>query len=262
MLNYMFYQKVEFINFLVNVVKECNDVILNIYNTNFEEEYKDDNTPLTKADCLANDIICNNLKVMNSNLDMDILIISEEIKNKSYEERKKYNWCWIVDPLDGTKEFVKKNGQFTVNIGLTHNGVPVFGIVSVPVTGEIYYGVKDLGSFKLNDKSNLEVLKVRENHDPIKICVSNSHLNDETKEYLKRFDKYDCVNVGSSIKLLWVAENKVDLYPRLAPTCEWDICAAHAVVKYAGGYVLHNEKDIELEYNKEDLLNPYFICRK
>ena len=146
---------------------------------------------------------------------------------------------------------------------MSQNGIPVFGIASVPVTGEIYYGAKDLGSYKLNN-GKIEKLKIQENHNPIKICVSNSHLNNETKEYLKKYEKYECVNVGSSIKLLWIADNKVDLYPRLAPTCEWDICAAHAVVKYAGGYVLQYGKNKELKYNKEDeeLLNPYFIVSK
>jgi 3'(2'), 5'-bisphosphate nucleotidase len=261
-MNNMFYTEQKFIDFMINVVKECNDVILDVYNSDFKEELKDDDTPLTKADCFANEIICNNLKVMNSKLNMDILLISEEITNRSYDERKVYDWCWIIDPVDGTKEFVSKNGQFTVNIGLTYKGVPVFGIVSIPVTGEIYYGAKDLGSYKLYQNGTLELLKVGENHNPIKICVSNSHLNNETKEYLTKFDKYDCINVGSSIKLLWIAENKVDLYPRLAPTSEWDICAAHAVVKYAGGQVIQYGKDKELEYNKEDLLNPYFIVSK
>lgn len=258
----MFYTEQKFIDFMIKLIKECNDVILGVYETDFEEELKEDDTPLTKADCLANEIICNNLKVMNSKLNMDILLISEEIKNRTYEERKKYDWCWIVDPLDGTKEFIKKNGQFTANIGLTFKGSPVFGIVSVPVTGDIYYGAKDLGSFKLNTNNNLEKLEVKENHVPIKICVSNSHMNDETRDYLKQFEKYDCVNAGSSIKLLWIAENKADLYPRLAPTSEWDICAAHAVVKYAGGKVIQYGKDEELKYNKENLLNPFFIASK
>lgn len=257
----MFYQQQEFVNFMINLIKECNSAILSVYDTDFQAEYKEDESPLTKADCLANGIIVNNLKVLNSKLNKDILIISEEIKNKPYEERKKYDLCWIVDPLDGTKEFVKKNGQFTVNIGLTDKGVPVFGIVSIPVTGEIYYGIQEVGSFKIN-KNNLEKLQCEKNHDPIKICVSNSHMNDETREYMTRFSKYECVNIGSSIKLLWIAENKVDLYPRLALTCEWDICAAHAVVKYAGGYVTQYCQNKELEYNKENLLNPYFIVGK
>jgi 3'(2'), 5'-bisphosphate nucleotidase len=261
----MFYTGEKFISFMINLVKKCDEAILKIYETDFEKEYKNDNSPLTLADKMANDIICHDLNFLNQKLNMNILIISEEIKNKPYEERKKYEWCWIVDPLDGTKEFIKKNGQFTVNIGLTYKNTPIFGIVSVPVSGEIYYGAKDLGSYKINNNknnNNKEKLEIKSIHNPIKIVASNSHMNKETENYLKQFDDYECINIGSSIKLLWIADNRADLYPRLAPTSEWDICASHAIVKYAGGYVLQYDNNKELSYNKENLLNPYFIVCK
>jgi 3'(2'), 5'-bisphosphate nucleotidase len=257
-----FYTEKNFIDSLIILIKKCNEGILEIYKTDFEKKYKDDNSPLTLADKQTNELICNYLIELNKKLKMDILIISEEIKNKSYDERKKYEWCWVIDPLDGTKEFIKKNDQFTVNIGLIQNGIPIFGIVSIPVSGDIYYGAKNLGSFKI-ENSHIAELKINPNiHSPIKILVSNSHLNTETENYLKQFEKYDQLNIGSSIKLLWIAENKADIYPRLAPTSEWDTCASHAVVKYAGGKVLQYGTEDELIYNKENILNPYFIASK
>lgn len=258
----MFYTEKQNINYMINIIKKCNDEIMKIYNTNFEKEYKDDNTPLTLADKISNNIICRELLNLNKIINLDILIISEEIKNEPYDKRKNYELCWIVDPLDGTKEFIKKNGQFTVNIGLAKNGIPVFGIVSIPVTGEIYYGGENLGSYKINKDNSIEKLIVGKNNNPIKIVVSNSHINKETNDFLKKFNNYESINVGSSIKLLLISENKADLYPRLGLTSEWDICASHAIVKYAGGYVLQYDNDEELKYNKENLLNPYFIVCK
>jgi len=263
----MFYQKKEFINGFINLIKECNEIILKIYNTDFSVITKSDNTPLTLADKKCNEHICDYLK---SNF-KDMLIISEENKSINYNDRKKYDMCWLIDPIDGTKEFVKRNGQFTVNIGLCKNGIPVFGIVSIPVTGEIYYGIDGIGSFKLEGNNTtalekkLEVLKKNFSKKGLNIVASASHLNDKTKQFIELFDEPNIINTGSSIKLLWVAEGKADIYPRLAPTSEWDTCAAHAVVKYAGGKVLQYEKidftllDKELEYNKENILNPYFI---
>lgn len=254
----MFYQNKEFINGFIKLIKECNEIVLNIYKTDFNVISKEDESPLTLADKKCNDHICNYLKNITIN---NSGIISEEIKNDSYDKRKDLEWVWLIDPLDGTKEFVKKNGQFTVNIGLCQNSTPVFGIVSIPVTGEIYYGIKDIGSFKIdNDK----IIKLQINDkdllkEGIKIVASASHLNEETQKYIDQYNNPVIVNTGSSIKLLWVAENKADIYPRIAPTSEWDTCAAHAVVKYAGGKVLqYNSKD-EVIYNKENLLNPYFI---
>jgi 3'(2'), 5'-bisphosphate nucleotidase len=262
----MFYQDQSFLDGFIFLIKQCNYEILQIYNTDFNKIYKDDNSPLTLADIKANELICDYLEKLNVKLGLNILIISEEIKNKSYEERKKYDLCWSVDPVDGTKEFVKKNGQFTVNIGLTHFGDPVFGIVSVPVSGEIYWGIKDIGSFKLEGDTITKLCILPKDLDlPLKIITSNSHINLETQKYIEDLVlgiKYESINVGSSIKLLWIAENKADIYPRLGLTSEWDICAAHAVVKFAGGKVLQYNSIEELKYNKENLLNPYFIVTK
>ena len=253
----LFYQEDTFINSFIKLVKECNEIILKIYNSDFSVISKDDSSPLTLADKKCNEHICNfinKIPIENSG------IISEEIKNDTYEKRKNIEWTWLIDPLDGTKEFVKKNGQFTVNIGLCQFGVPVFGIVSIPVTGEIYYGIKDIGSFKLDtgNKIKLQIKTKDFDKEKLKIVASSSHMNEETNKYISQFKNPDIVNVGSSIKLLWIAENKADIYPRIAPTCEWDTCAAHAIVKYANGKVLDFYSQKELIYNKNTLLNPYF----
>jgi len=250
-----FYQNEEFVRNFINLIKECNEIVLKIYNTDFTVINKSDNSPLTQADKECNTHICKYLKNFTNTT-----IISEEIKNESYDTRKDSQWCWLVDPIDGTKEFVKKNGQFTVNIGLCRYGVPVFGIVSIPVTGEIYYGVEGIGSFKIEGGVTKRLnVNSEKPDDKIKIIASASHMNPETEEYIKQFSNPELVTVGSSIKLLWIAENKAHIYPRIAPTSEWDTCAAHAVVKYAGGHVKHYQTKQELSYNKENLLNPFFI---
>jgi len=253
-----FFQDRLFLGELINLIRECHQIILDIYECDFEIISKDDQSPVTEADRLCNQHICNFLKkisIENSG------IISEEIKNDTFQERQTLRWTWLVDPLDGTKEFIKKNGQFTVNIGLCEYGIPVFGIVGVPVSGDIYYGIKGVGSFKLlgEKKTQLSIPSKDMFLPQIRIVASSSHMNEQTRNYIQQFRDPIIVNTGSSIKLLWVAEGKADLYPRLGPTYEWDTCAAHAVVKYAGGYVLKFEDSLELTYNKENLLNPFFV---
>ena len=259
----MFYQKKSFIDSMVTLMRECNKIVLKIYNSDFDVIIKNDNSPLTLADNLVNQHICKFLATFDNTI-----IISEENKNDLYQDRSEKQWCWLVDPIDGTKEFIKKNGQFTVNVGLVKNGVPVFGMVSIPVSDEIYYGVDNLGSFKITDQiiTKLNVNSVDFTQKKLNIIASSSHMNDLTKKFIDSFDEPNIINVGSSIKLLYIAEGKADIYPRLAPTSEWDTCAAHAIVKYAGGKVFKFNHETmstlinqELTYNKENLLNPYFI---
>ena len=263
----MFYLSDFFTDEMIKLVQECNKIVLDIYNTDFSTEFKDDNSPLTLADTECNKYICEYLSKYKHTL-----IISEENKSLDFNFRKKYDYCWLIDPIDGTKEFIKKNGQFTINIGLSYKGTPVYGIVSIPVTGEIYYGCKDLGSYKIknNEKIKLEIKKNKDYlQEKLNIVASVSHLNDETKKFISLFKKPNIIGSGSSIKLLLIAEGKADIYPRLGLTSEWDTCAAHAIVKYAGGNVIlaNSIKSIydltrdnkELSYNKEDILNPYFI---
>ena len=260
-----FYQEKEFIEGFKKLIKECDKKIVEIYKKDFNIEYKDDKSPLTIADKLSNQIICDYLNKINIDLEkiveQKILIISEENKNKDYNERKKYNYCWIIDPIDGTKEFINKNGEFTVNIGLTLNGIPIFGIVSIPVLDEIYYGIEGIGSFKEfnNTITKLEINENKMNDLIINIVASKSHLNDKTQEFIDQYKNHELISIGSSIKLLYIAENKAHIYPRIAPTSEWDTCAAHAVVKYANGLVIDYNTKKELNYNKENLLNPFFI---
>ena len=255
-----FYQTIFFLRRIVQLVRECHQKILNIYNCDdFEIISKDDKSPVTEADRISNEHICHflqQLKIDQSG------IISEENKNDSYQVRKKLKWTWLVDPLDGTKEFIKRNGQFTVNIGLCDYGVPVFGIVGIPVSGEIYYGIKDIGSYKIesNNKSIPLVINPKDFFiSGIRLVASASHQNQETVNYIERFRSPQIINIGSSIKFLLIAEGKADIYPRLGPTSEWDTCASHAIIKYAGGHVLTVTNCQELTYNKENLLNPYFI---
>lgn len=264
----MFYQSPEFKNLFIEFIQLCNQAVMKIYDTSFNVYFKEDKSPLTIADEEVNLMICDFLKSINNKYEKDILIISEENKKIDYNNRRNYDYAWIVDPIDGTKEFVKKNGEFTINIGLIFKNTPVFGIVSVPVTGDIYYGIDGVGSYKLskNNTTQLIVSPKDFNDSNIRITVSNSHLNNKTSEFISKFNNPELVRVGSSIKLLYIAENKADIYPRIAPTSEWDTCAAHAVVKFAGGRVViyqenksYDELD-EVIYNKSNLLNPYFIC--
>ena len=262
-----------FVNLFLMLIKNCNQIVLDVYNsTDFGTEIKNDNSPLTKADKLCNQCI---LKFLKENFE-DIPIISEENpEGFDYPSRKDFEYCWLVDPLDGTKEFIKRNGQFTVNIGLVRNKVPIFGIVSIPVTGEIYYGIERKGSFKVEKgiTTKLEINYPKNfNNENVSIVASSSHLNIDTENFINLFKNPKLIPTGSSIKLLYVAEGTADIYPRLNLTSEWDTCAAHAVVKYAGGKVLkvttndlkciediYSEELTELEYNKENLLNSYFI---
>ena len=260
-----FYQKKEFLDGLINLIQQCNNKILEIYNQDFKITYKDDKSPLTNADLESNKLICDYLNLLNENLNDEtnehFCIVSEENKNLNYKARKDITYTWLVDPIDGTKEFLKKNGQFTVNIGLCKNGVPIFGIVSIPVSGEIYYGIEGVGSFKLenNNISKLFIEKKDLNKENVNIVASSSHMSEDTKKYISQFKNPKLINIGSSIKLLYIAENKADIYPRFGPTSEWDTCATHAVVKYAGGNVIDVNTQQELTYNKENILNPYFL---
>ena len=256
----MFYKEEIFLKNMINLIKECNNIVIKIYEDDFKISSKKDESPLTKADTECNKHICkfiNKLYINN-----ETILISEENKNSDYIHRKNKKYAWLIDPLDGTKEFIKKNGQFTINIGLCKNNVPVFGIVSIPCTGEIFYGIEGVGSFKLINQNltKLEVNQFKDFNKPkLKIIASSSHLNNETKKFISNFNDPIKINIGSSIKLLLIAENKADIYPRIAPTSEWDTCAAHAVVKYAGGKVLVYNSENEIKYNKENLLNPNFI---
>ncbi|MCF6171881.1 MAG: 3'(2'),5'-bisphosphate nucleotidase CysQ [Bacteroidales bacterium] len=246
--------------------------ILKIYNTDFEVAYKEDESPLTLADKNANEII------MSFLAETGIPVLSEEGRSIPYEERKNWKRLWIVDPLDGTKEFVKKNDEFTVNIALIENRKPVMGVVYAPVLDELYFGDEESGAFKLlqaSEKINrAEKIHALSSKLPLdipkpyyRIVASRSHLTPETTAYIdeisKAKGKIKIVSKGSSLKICMVAEGAADVYPRFAPTSEWDTAAGHAVVLASGGRIVQaNSPEEEVVYNKEDILNPWFIVKR
>ena len=230
--------------------------ILKIYDGKIEVEIKDDKSPLTLADKNAH------LAIMKDLTKLNIPVLSEEGREIPYSERKDWNQLWIVDPLDGTKEFIKRNGEFTVNIALIENGIPVLGVIYVPVTKVLYYGAKDIGSFKVeNDiKSKLPIDNNKLNY----IAVgSRSHMSEETETFFsqlkEKHGEIDIVSMGSSLKICLVAEGAADVYPRFAPTMEWDTAAGHAIAKYAGKTFIDYSTGTEMKYNRENLLNNWFI---
>jgi 3'(2'), 5'-bisphosphate nucleotidase len=243
--------------------------ILKVYKEDIVVEYKADESPLTKADKNAHQVIVDGLKVSG------LPLLSEEGKAIPYEERSKWGLFWLVDPLDGTKEFIKKNGEFTVNIALIERDTPIMGIVYVPVTGILYYASVNVGSYKVtlkDDFSEVELDSLIEksallNHGNYPhiytIVASRSHSTKETDEFISRkkteVGEIELINAGSSLKLCLVAERKAHIYPRLAPTMEWDTAAGHAIASFAGCTVYDYSNGNELKYNKENMLNPWFV---
>ncbi|MBL4716356.1 MAG: 3'(2'),5'-bisphosphate nucleotidase CysQ [Bacteroidia bacterium] len=244
---------------IVNISKEAGKEILQIYATDFEVEQKEDNSPLTLADKNANDLILDQLQKKYP----EIPFISEETKKTSYEERKKWEYLWLIDPLDGTKEFLKKNGEFTVNIALIHNQNPVLGVVHVPAQNITYWAKKGIGAYYQNENDTPHEIKAKtfslNEHDLTLVC-SRSHMSEEVENYLRKFQNPNTISMGSSLKFMLVADGRAHIYPRLAPTMEWDTAAAHAVLNEAGGAVIQHDNDKPLVYNKENLKNPHFIA--
>ncbi len=235
---------------------EAGKEILKIYGSgDFSIEAKADHSPLTLADKAAHEKIVSFLE------ETDIPILSEEGKEIPYRERAEWEYFWMVDPLDGTKEFIKKNGEFTVNIALIHHNEPILGVVYPPVLEELYWGLKGEGSFleKNGEKNQLTTTKKALSESGLKVVASRSHMSSETEAYLAGLKEPEVVSKGSSLKFLLVASGAADVYPRFGPTMEWDTAAAHVVVAEAGGKVTLEDHETSLMYNKENLLNPYFI---
>lgn len=244
------------LNQVIKTAEKAGQKILEFYDTEIEVIAKEDDSPLTKADLAAHHIIIDALK----KIDPDTPVISEESGIPDFEKRKKWDRFWLVDPLDGTKEFIKKNGEFTVNIALIENNKPVLGVVYVPAFDVLYYGEKSIGSYKREGDEKAVKLEtgVFEAPGKARIVVSRSHGDDTTAEKLKNIgiEVSEEVPSGSSIKFCLVAEGKADLYPRLGPTMEWDTAAADAVYRYSAK---NGEKYSPLSYNKESFKNPYFL---
>jgi 3'(2'), 5'-bisphosphate nucleotidase len=261
------------INFenIAEMMLEAGKTIMEIYDKNNDEweiKGKNDGSPLTLADLKSSKIICDYLRKISNE---KIGIICEEEKEIEWDERKKWKYFWSVDPLDGTKEFIKRNGQFTTNIGLVKDGKTIFGAVGIPVEGVVYIGGNGWGVKKYwykNDKLTCENVYSKKhcNDAVIKVVASNSHMTPETSAFIKGLEigskkKIECVSSGSSIKILWVGTKKADIYPRFAGTMEWDTCGAHAIIKELGANIFNAETGMELDYGKENLLNPYFIVK-
>lgn len=246
---------------LVEIAKaaatEAGDAILTIYNSeDFGVETKGDNSPLTKADRAAHGVIVNHLNTTG------LPILSEEGKDVPYEERKGWEYFWLVDPLDGTKEFIKRNGEFTVNIALIHDRKAVAGVVYTPVTKKLYWGIAGAGAFL---KENGNEIPLKASSDPaksaaVRVVASRSHMSEETQQFIDQFESPVIVSMGSSLKFMILAEGGADVYPRFGPTMEWDTAAAQAVLEAAGGAVIDHQTGKPLQYNKENLRNNYFIA--
>jgi 3'(2'), 5'-bisphosphate nucleotidase len=241
---------------LLQLARDAGDAILEVYNTDFDVERKADNSPLTAADLAAHKTIVSALQ----GLTPDIPLLSEESAKIPFDTRSQWSRYWLIDPLDGTREFVKRNGEFTVNIALIENHQPTLGVVYAPVLDNLYYGVNGSGAWKQEQGGKPEPIKVAsQRRAPTMVAGSRSHAGDSLIKYLHNLGDHDLVSMGSSLKLCLVAEGKADLYPRLGPTSEWDTAAAHAVVEAAGGQVTTLDMQ-PLRYNtKDSLLNPQFF---
>lgn len=249
----------EYLPIMIDAARDAGIEILEVYNSDdFNIERKGDDSPLTQADRLAHEVIVDKL-----NEHTEFPILSEEGKKIPYGERKNWEYFWMVDPLDGTKEFIKQNGEFTVNIALIHHNEPILGVVYAPVLDKLYFGGKGIGAFMGENMDPQHKLELIENEtDMVTIVASRSHLNDETANYIDKFDNAQTVSMGSSLKFMLIADSEADIYPRFAPTMEWDTAAAHAVLKGLDLEVINMEDDQPLRYNKENLLNPHFLVKR
>ncbi|MDO8264152.1 MAG: 3'(2'),5'-bisphosphate nucleotidase CysQ [Gallionella sp.] len=242
---------------VVGIAHRAGAAIMEVYRSgDTGESSKADNSPLTLADLAAHRTIVDAL----TRLTPEIPILSEEAADIPYSERSQWTRFWLVDPLDGTKEFIKRNGEFTVNIALVENCEPVLGVVYAPVPDVCYHGARGAGAFVQcgNAAAQHIAVKPRVAGEPLKVVASRSHSDARTEALLKQLGDHQCISMGSSLKLCLVAEGAAHFYPRLGPTMEWDTAAAHAVVNAAGGIVC-NMTGEELRYNKADLHNPEFL---
>lgn len=246
------------------------DAIYNDPNSDFGIERKADNSPLTIADKTSNEVIVSFLQ------NTAIPILSEEGREIPFEERSEWNRLWIVDPLDGTKEFIKKNGEFTVNIALVEDHTPILGVIYLPVKRLLYFAAKGVGTFRAEVNGDNQFtaeewieqslkLPLKQTHKAYRVVASRSHKSEETNQFIAELEKthgeVECVNSGSSIKICMVAEGSANIYPRFAPTMEWDTAAGHAIALYAGKQIVLHDNITPITYNKENLLNPWFIVR-
>jgi len=254
---------IEVYEIAIQAAREAGRAILEIYHSaDFKVEVKVDDSPLTKADKKAHAIIEHHLSKTG------IRILSEEGRDIPYSERKTWDTFWMVDPLDGTKEFIKKNGEFTVNIALIEYGKPTFGVVYVPVTDTMYCGGEKYRPTKIDATGMKEYLTMNPYESlasvmslpHLHVFGSRTHMNEETVLFTSQLDNPTIQAMGSSLKFMKIADKEANLYPRFAPTMEWDTAAAHAILLSLGHHIIEPSSNQELVYNKQNLLNPYFIC--
>ncbi len=241
---------------VIDIAREAAELILTIYQRSFDVEHKEDNTPVTEADIAADQLICAGL----TRLCPDIPIISEEGDSLAFSERSQWARCWLVDPLDGTREFIKGSGDFTVNIALIDQGEAVLGVILAPVTGDVYFAARGFGAYKQKASGARTGLLVRA-CDPRRITITagNSAYGPRFTQFLNQFPRRQLLRAGSSLKSCFVAEGRADIYLRYGPTSEWDTAAAQCIVEEAGGQITDAEFK-PLRYNRrETLLNPPFI---
>lgn len=240
---------------VVKVADAASEKVLHIYESNFKVEYKEDQSPITAADIASHEVIIHGLR----NISRDIPILSEEGKSIPWEERRHWHRFWLIDPIDGTKDFTQRTGEFTVNIALIENGEPVMGVVTAPALKEAYWGVVGEGAYKRDRTGKVHRIRVAEPKEAKRVVASKNHLNEETRQFIDTLGDHELVQAGSSLKFCRIAEGHADIYPRLGPTCEWDTAAAHAVLLAAGGRIETLEGE-PLKYGKENVLNPFFVA--
>jgi len=244
----------------VDIARDAGVAILAIYDAGFNIEEKEDKSPLTDADLASHNLIIKRL----SDLTPDIPILSEESAKLPFEERANWKTYWLVDPLDGTREFIKRNGEFTVNIALIHQHKSIIGVINVPVLDVDYFAWENGGCYKSESGGDAKPISVKKLDDKLTVAGSRSHGSEMMQQYMEKLSTYnggkpETLSMGSSLKFCLVAEGRADLYPRLGLTSEWDTAAAHCIVEQAGGYITKIDMT-PLEYNtKDSLLNPFFF---
>lgn len=235
---------------------DAGEAIMRVYAQDFPVEIKDDSSPLTAADLASHRIIAAGLAALTP----EIPVISEEAADIPWSTRQAWTRLWLVDPLDGTREFVKKNGEFTVNIALIEDGVPVLGVVYAPALGYLVHAERGVGAFLREAGEDIAIGSTRPAAAPLRVAASRSHLDARTQALLERIGEHERLGLGSSLKFCRIAEGRVDVYPRFGPTSEWDTAAGQCVLEAAGGAVLRVD-GTPLEYNrKESILNPDFLA--
>ncbi|HLV77712.1 MAG TPA: 3'(2'),5'-bisphosphate nucleotidase CysQ [Marinobacter sp.] len=240
---------------VIRIADEASQRVLQIYQSDFKVNYKEDDSPITAADIASHEIIVKGLR----NLCRDIPILSEEGASIPWDERKTWRRFWLIDPIDGTKDFTQRSGEFTVNIALIHDGVPVLGVVTAPALNEAFWGAQGEGAHKRGRDGRVHRIQVARPQQPLRVVASKNHLNEDTRAFIQALGPHTTVQAGSSLKFCRLAEGHADIYPRMGPTCEWDTGAAHAVLLAAGGKI-QTPDGTPVVYGKENLLNPHFIA--